>query len=95
MISVTSSTKGSFNERVAVFEGGGLNTLAQAGLSFGRSRFMQATMRSTFGISELHSRNTSGVQAWRSSADAARLADDCDTNASAQQTKKADFTAKD
>ena len=51
----------------------GRKTAAQAGLSFDRSRFMQATMRSTLGMSLLQSRKTSGVQAARSSAVAAKL----------------------
>jgi len=45
----------------------GLNTARHAGLNRGCSRFMQATMRSTLGISELQRRNTSPVQALRSS----------------------------
>ena len=39
------------------------NTAPQAGLRFSRFRFMQAVIRSTSGISALHSRITSGVQA--------------------------------
>ena len=48
-------------------------TAAHAGLSFERSRFMQATTRSTLGMSMLQSRKTSGVQAARSSVVAAAL----------------------
>jgi len=47
----------------------GWKTARHPGLKRGVSRFMHATMRSTFGISELQSRNTSGVQAARSSAE--------------------------
>ncbi|MGZ3412080.1 MAG: hypothetical protein ACXWKC_08170 [Xanthobacteraceae bacterium] len=41
------------------------NTALQAGLNLERFVFRQATIRSTLGISELHSRNTSGVHACR------------------------------
>ena len=46
---------------------GALNTALQAGLRLDFLAFMQAMMPSTFGISEAHSRNTSGVQAARCS----------------------------
>jgi hypothetical protein len=44
------------------------NTARQLGLSFPVSRFRQAMILVTFGISELHKRKTSGVHAARSSA---------------------------
>jgi hypothetical protein len=47
---------------------GGSNAARQPGLNWDFFAFMQAMMAVTFGISELHSRNTSGVHAARSSA---------------------------
>ena len=65
---------------------------AACGLSRVFSRFMQATMRSTFGNSRLHSRNTSGVQAARSSADpTARLWLANEVVAARRTTANADF----
>jgi hypothetical protein len=52
----------------AALEVGAFITAWQGLLRLSFSRLRQAVIRATFGISELHSRNTSGVQAARCSA---------------------------
>jgi hypothetical protein len=68
------------------------NTALQPALRLVRWRFRQATIRSTFGISELHSRKTSPVQAWRcSGVPAAKLAVEIAANASAKMDARGDI----